>query len=316
MTKFKENVGSVLNGTGASTATSPSARESVALVLPPADDQQGIESAIGEASSTTTTTTLPATSPSASEAVALVLPPADDQQGIESAIGEASSTTTTTTLPATTPSASETAALLLPPADDQQGIENAIGEASSTTTTTTTTLPATSPSASEAVALLLPPADDQQGIESATGEASSTTTITTTTLADTAVVHGHLHVDVAIPDPYIHQRNDTVNAGDLAVMNATFEFGGHLPDHDVFMEQQQGADESADVRNHTPPRNRGDVPSFTSPSAWNLQLDPFSPTIQQDFEDACSDDDGPYEIVSYTRRCFSCRDWMCRINVI
>jgi hypothetical protein len=269
MTKFKENVGSVLNGTGASTATSPSARESVALVLPPADDQQGIESAIGEASSTTTTTTLPAT----------------------------------------TPSASETAALLLPPADDQQGIESAIGEASSTTTTTTTTLPATSPSASEAVALLLPPADDQQGIESATGEASSTTTITTTTLA-------HLHVDVAIPDPYIHQRNDTVNAGDLAVMNATFEFGGHLPDHDVFMEQQQGADESADVRNHTPPRNRGDVPSFTSPSAWNLQLDPFSPTIQQDFEDACSDDDGPYEIVSYTRRCFSCRDWMCMIDVI
>jgi hypothetical protein len=278
MTKFKENVGSVLNGTGASTATSPSARESVALVLPPADDQQGIESAIGEASSTTTTTT--------------------------------------TTLPATSPSASEAVALVLPPADDQQGIESAIGEASSTTTTTTTTLPATSPSASEAVALLLPPADDQQGIESATGEASSTTTITTTTLADTDIVHGHLHVDVAIPDPYIHQRNDTVNAGDLAVMNATFEFGGHLPDHDVFMEQQQGADESADVRNHTPPRNRGDVQSFTSPSAWNLQLDPFSPTIQQDFEDACSDDGGPYEIVSYTRRCFSCRDWMCRIDVI
>jgi hypothetical protein len=256
MTKFKEKVGAVLNDTGAATASSAS--ETVALASPPAVDQQDIALDIGEASSITTTTALPATASSASETMALASPPDGDQEGVANDIGEASSITTTTALPATAFSASETMALASPPDGDQEGVANDIGEASSTATTIA--------------------------------------------LADTAFAHGHYGrpgADAAITDIQQH-HNATANVGVVAVVDSTFEFRGHLPDHDVFMEQKQGANDSADVRNQTPPRNRSDDPSFSSPSAWNLHLDPFSPTTQRGLADACNDG-GPYAIVSYTR---------------
>jgi hypothetical protein len=237
-----------------------------------------------------------ATASSASETMTLASPPVGDREGVVSDNGEASSITTTTALPATAaPSASETVTLASPPAVDQQDIASDFREASSITTTIA--LPVTAaPSANETVILVLPPADDQQDIANGIGEASFTAT--TISLADTSFAHGHHDrpgADAAITD--IQHHNATSNVGAVAIMDSTFEFGGHLPDHDVFMEQKQGADESADVQIHTPPRNRSDVPSFTSPSAWNIQLDPFSPTTQRDLEDACSDD-GPSTIVS------------------